>query len=186
VTDQRSPLNDSEKAWLQWARSIIPGEPPLPWKRGAVVRAAGVFAGGWDKQENFLLISWDGYSLTHPVSGERLIINLDSEGLYDKLSTTDLSFYLPEHEETIAIFGVRGGDGIHVTQDGWISKVLYPWWPHFLLTLDKGGLESNGIKLNWLDGSWIKTGFSPSGKHFAVVGEAGLEIFTRPKPPNPF
>jgi hypothetical protein len=182
------PLNQSELDLLNQARALKPNDPPKPWGNRVIVSAAGVLAAGWDKAENILLISMDGYSLSAASSGERIARNRDREKAYASISPDYLQFNVMETQETINIFGVREGDGIHRTKDGWMLQTIYPWWPHvsviitppFVSGSGNHGLLDNAymIELKRLTG-WLKCGFSPSGKHFAVVGSGGAEIFSR-------
>ncbi len=186
--DINSPLNEGQAEVLQKARELKPTEPPRPWGNRKIISASGVLAAGWDKSGNILLVSTDGYSLTNPDIGERISRNEDRERTYAAISSSNLRFQNPETEEPIDIFGVNGGDGIHRTQDGWTLKKIYPWWPRedviikspFILGSGRYHLLDDAylIKLIRLDG-WLKCGFSPSGKHFAIIGSGGAEVFSR-------
>lgn len=186
--ETNSPLNDYQVEMLKLARNLHPAEPPLPWGRRVIIPAAGVLAAGWDKSENMLLISVDGYSLSDSSTGERLVRDRDSERTYAALVSNDLRFENPETHELIDIFGVNGGDGIHRTEDQWTLQKIYPWWPKEAVIIKSPFIPGSGkhhllddaylIKLVRIDG-WLKCGFSPSGKHFAVVGSGGAEVFSR-------
>lgn len=184
----QSPLTSYQQDILKQARAMKPGEPPHPWGNRLIVPAAGVLAGGWDKNDNIILISSDGYSLTNPASGERLIRNRDSEITFKSISSGYLDFKIPDNGEEIRIFGLNAGDGTHITQDGWILEVIYPWWPLDVVIIKTPFVVGSGlhayldrahmIKLLRLDG-WLKCGFSPSDKYFVVLGSGGAEIFSR-------
>jgi hypothetical protein len=183
-----SPLNQYQVDLLNRTRALKPTEPPEPWGNKVIVAAGGVLAAGWDKAENFLLISVEGYSLTDPASGVRLLRNRDREKTFASILPGNLQFRMVETQEIISIFGVNGGDGIHHTEDGWTLAYVYPWWPEEAVLIKLPFVPGSGryhllddaylIKLERIDG-WLKCGFSPSGKHFAIVGSAGAEIFSR-------
>jgi hypothetical protein len=189
MDNPRNPLNESERNWLAQARALNEKEPPLPWRRIAVIQAAGVFAGGWTQEENFVLISHDGYSVTSSRTGERLLLHLDQEITYDALIDHDQGFVMPESGEQIKIFGLSGGDGIHVSEDGWHLEIIYPWWPQSLAILTQPRKipswphthweNVHALKLQWVNNSWLKCGFSTSDEHFVIFGTDGAEIFTR-------
>ncbi len=184
----KSPLNESQREILQRARELRPTEPPQPWGSRKIISASGVLAAGWDQAGKILLVSMDGYSLSDPNTGERLVRDRDRGKTYAAMVFNNLRFQSPETQELIDIFGINGGDGIHRTQDGWTLKKIYPWWPEEAVILQPPFISSAGnyplidnaylIKLIRLDG-WLKCGFSPSGQHFMIVGSAGAEVFSR-------
>lgn len=180
----KSPLNEYELYALKSARALVPGDPPPPWKLRLSISAAGLLAGGWDAQENFIVISMDGYSINSPVTGEQSLILGRDEAL-DSLIDNDLKFRIPTSGEIINIFGASAGDGIHMTDDNWLLKVMYPWWPQAIVTLEK---LYQGAPHDWgttyalatsLGDGWTKCGFSPSGKHFALLSSYDVDLFTR-------
>lgn len=187
-SESKSPLNEYQVGLLNRARALKPTVPPEPWGHKIIVSAAGVLAAGWDQSENVLLISSDGYSLTEPLSGARLIRNRDYEITFASILPGNLYFRTIETQEIIPIFGVWGGDGIHMTEDGWSLAYIYPWWPEATVLIKRPFVPGSGrtgllddaylIQLERLEG-WLKCGFSPSGKHFAVIGSGGAEIFSR-------
>jgi hypothetical protein len=187
---RRSSLNEHELRLLEAARDLEPGDPPSPWGARMVVSAAGVLAGGWDDHENVLVISSDGYSVTEPVTGRRLERDRDYKLTYASLSRTGLSFTIPTTSLTVPIFGQFGGDGIHGTQDGWELERIAPWWPHESIVIrTPDGARKTGIP-RYRDGVYmigllrledfdLRCGFSPSGRHFMILGSAGAEVFSR-------
>jgi hypothetical protein len=56
---------------LHATRSLVAGAPPLPWDCGVFITAGGVIAAGWTGDDNVLLVSHDGYSVSAP-DGKRL------------------------------------------------------------------------------------------------------------------
>jgi hypothetical protein len=188
LNENNSPLNKDEISLLNQMRGLKPSLPPEPWGNRVIVAASGVIASGWDKSENILLISTDGYSLSDSSSGTRVSRDRDREKTFDSILPSYLQFRLTETQEIIDIFGVNGGDGIHRTKDGWTLKTVYPWWPHESVILKPPFVPGSGrhgllddaymIELQRLTG-WLKCGFSPAGKYFAIVGSAGAEIFSR-------
>jgi hypothetical protein len=96
-----------------------------------------------------------------------------------------LSFRIPLSGQDISIFGFESGDGIHVTNDGWMLEVIHPWWPRASVILDQAFVpnyeylkQATMIDLIRLDGK-IKCGFSPSGKHFVILGSGGALLYSR-------
>jgi hypothetical protein len=159
----------------------------MPWRNRKVFGAAGISAGGWDSSNNFYLLSNDGYSRNDPISGQMIEFVSGFEVVNKNIHKDDLHFTIPNTGETINIFGIRAGDGLHVTQDGWVLEKIYPWYPRETVIMynaryadfGKQWIEIYAINLINLGDGWLKCGFSASQKHFAILGEAGAETFSR-------
>ncbi|KOP67460.1 hypothetical protein AMS62_21095 [Bacillus sp. FJAT-18019] len=170
---------------LHQAQAKEPAKPPHPWIHEVIIPAGGCIACGWDAEENLVLISSSGYSITQPLTGNRIYRDQDPNISDTHMSADSLSFRIPHSGQDIPIFGFESGDGIHMTNDGWMLEVIYPWWPRASVALDQlfvPGYEylqqAVMIDLNRLDGR-IKCGFSPSGRHFVILGSGGALIYSR-------
>ncbi|RAR44612.1 hypothetical protein [Paenibacillus sp. MDMC362] len=170
---------------LQKAQAKEPTKPPHPWTAEVSIPAAGCIACGWDAEENLVLISSNGYSITQAKSGTLIYRDRDSDVTEDHISDNYLSFHIPQSGEDIPIFGFESGDGIHITHDGWMLEVIHPWWPRASVVLDQVFVpnyeylkQAVMIDLNRLDGK-IKCGFSPSGRHFVILGSGGALLYSR-------
>ena len=184
----QSPLTPYETEILAQARSLVAGDPPKPWRRSVIVDAAGVQVGGWTKDDQVLVISVDGYSVTAADTGRRLVRDRDQATTFAALSPDRMLFRVPTTGEAVSVFGVYGGNGIHQTQDGWGVEVIYPWWPRAAVIMRTPFVRGSGlhnyldrahvIELHRLDG-WLRCGFSPSGRPLLILGSAGAELFSR-------
>lgn len=181
-SDIRTPF---ELDLLAKAQSLKATKPPSPWEHETIIPANGVLACGWDQDENIILISGSGYSITEPITGLCLHRERDAEWTEDCISEDRLTFHSPLLKKSTSIFGLEAGDGIHVTLDGWQVDVIYPWWPRATVVLDylftpRYSYLSNAtaIDIQRLDGA-IKCGFSPSGKHLMMMGSGGALIYSR-------
>lgn len=170
---------------LAKAQALKGTKPPSPWIHETIVPANGVLACGWDPDENIVLISGSGYSVTEPITGRRLTRERDADCTDDSISDDRLTFQLPISKQPIPIFGFEAGDGIHMTTDGWHVEVIYPWWPRATVVLDhlytthyEYLKNATAIDVQRLDGV-IKCGFSPSGKHLLIMGSGGALIYSR-------
>lgn len=182
-------LTDYERNVLTRARQLIPTEPPEPWRYVKAIEAPPLIAAGWTPDEKLVLISWDGYSITIPDSGERLLLSLDWDIVNEHLTENRLRFRIPNSKTTINIFGVDAGDGIRVSnydEDRWLLNIIYPWWPRKTVVLQRSVLgnqdrweKTTALKLHLITDVWMKCGFSPSGKYFIVIGSQGAELFAR-------
>ncbi|MBC8098192.1 MAG: hypothetical protein H7Y11_02005, partial [Armatimonadetes bacterium] len=160
-----------------------------PWQRIVEISAAGLFAGGWGAKEDFILISRDGYSVTDLATGKLVMRNLEGSlarhPLDDMLYNDDLSFRIPEMDYDINVFGRNAGDGIRTAGGGWVLETIYPRWPGKTVTLRQAlrgiptAIEDYAAIKHGIDSSWLRTGFSPSGRHFVIMGDGGMVIFSR-------
>lgn len=165
-------------------------EPSLPWRNRVVLSAAGVIASGWTQNNKVFLFSLDGYSVSDPITGQREFRNYDKDSTaITKFSKDNLEFRIDELEETIKIFGLRGGDGNHYTSDFWALTSFSPSLGEIIVGLQniktrqaqiEYWKEFELISLTRLEYTALKFGFSPNEKHFGIFGSAGAEIFTRP------
>ncbi|SFF09022.1 hypothetical protein SAMN04487969_113150 [Paenibacillus algorifonticola] len=170
---------------LYKAQSMKPAKPPHPWETEVIIPAAGCMACGWNSDEDLVLISSSGYSITQARTGVLIHRDRDSNLTYERMSNNDLTFQLPLNNEYTSIFGFESGDGIHTTNDGWIVDVIYPWWPRASVIIDNAFKatytylnDATKLDINRLDGN-IKCGFSPSGKKLVIMGSGGALIYSR-------
>ncbi|WHX49628.1 hypothetical protein QNH46_02785 [Paenibacillus woosongensis] len=160
-------------------------KPPEPWVNEVIIAASGVDACGWDHDENIVLISSSGYSITQPITGLQMHRDRDSQLTDDRISGDYLTFKIPCNDQEISIFGFHAGDGIHITEDGWSLEIIYPWWPRASVLLENVYVHpyeylknASIIDLKRLDGR-IKAGFSPSGQHLLIMGSGGALVYSR-------
>ena len=181
-----SPLASFQQALLAEARALTPGPPPPPWTAAPHVVAGGILAGGWTSDGHIVLISSAGYSVIDPTTGARVIRNRDPETTFAAFAPDPLTFVEPETGEHVRVFGVWGGDGVHVTSDGWELEVIYPWWPEVdvLLRPPRGpgmhGFLEGAYLLDGLVGvTWRGCGFAPSGDCFMLLASDGPIVYLR-------
>lgn len=185
----KKPINEIRTKFeldlLNKAQSMSALNPPPPWTKEFIIPASGCIACGWDLNENLILISGTGYSITEVNSGIVLHRDRDSELTNERISSGNLTFHIPFNDEVINIFGFEAGDGIHTTNDGWIVRVIYPWWPRASVIIEnlfKSNYQylndATMIEINRLDGD-LKCGFSLSGKKLVILGSGGAVILSR-------
>ena len=172
---------------LDKAKIMTPGLPPSPWSKRIFIPGAGIIAGGWDMNDNFILISGSAYSINDSSSSKTIEIIYDYDVVNKSISDDYLKFNNPSTNETINIFGLNSGDGVHVNDDGWNIEVIYPWWPRASVIInnifehDAASREyldkTHMIDIEELDG-WIKCGFSCLGDKFVILGSGGAVIFS--------
>jgi hypothetical protein len=72
----KKPINEIRTKFeldlLHKAQSMSESNPPPPWIKEFIVPASGCIACGWDLNENLILISSSGYSVTDVSSGTQL------------------------------------------------------------------------------------------------------------------
>lgn len=163
--------------------------PQSPWTIKVVIPAAGILASGWTNDNKVFLFSSDGYSISNPLTGEIEIMNDDEDNTaMDKISKDNLEFRIDEINQTIKVFGLRGGNGNHMTSDFWSLDSF-----HFGFDEQIIGIRNIKEKINYTD-YWknfelvrlerleyftLTYGFSPNEKHFGIFGSGGAEIFSR-------
>lgn len=163
--------------------------PPIPWTNRVVISAAGIISSGWTNDNKVFLFSSDGYSISDPIPGNIEIRNYDEDNTAMKrFSKDNLEFTIDEINQTIKVFGLRGGDGNHCTTDFWYLASFTPSIGEQLVGLQNMKTrkaqeaywkEFDLILLTRLEYTNLKFGFSPNEKHFGIFGSAGAEIFTR-------
>ena len=164
-------------------------EPSIPWQNRIIIPAAGIIASGWTHDNKVFLLSSDGYSVSNSLTGQREVRNYDEDNsAIKKISKDNLEFTIDELEQTIKVFGLRGGDGNHCTSDFWSLTSFSPSLYELVIGLQniktKGNRTENWqgfelISLKRLEYSGLKFGFSPNEKHFGIFGSGGAEIFSR-------
>ncbi|MEQ9441009.1 MAG: hypothetical protein RIG62_18345 [Cyclobacteriaceae bacterium] len=164
-------------------------EPTVPWENRVIVPAAGIIASGWTKENKVFLLSADGYSVSNPITGERELRNWDEENkAMSKFSKDNLEFRIDELQETIKVFGLRGGNGNHLTSDYWNLDSFHPGLGHQIVGITNLKKHQNKseywknfdlIRLERLENCSLTYGFSPDEKHFGIFGSGGAEIFSR-------
>jgi hypothetical protein len=183
-----SPLLPSEERVLAEARALVPGEPPPPWRRGHFVLAGGVQVGGWTRDNFVVIVSFSGYSVTDPDTGKRLIRDRDEAATQVALTPDGLGFRLPTTNEGVPVFGIYGGDGSHITNDGWGVERICPWWPRENVIMrtpfvpesgQHGYLDRAHLLEVRLASTWLRCGFSSSERHLLILGSDGAEIYSR-------
>lgn len=172
---------------LNKAKAMLPGLPPSPWEKRIFIPGSGIVAGGWDKDDNFILISDSAYSINDSSSGETIEIIYDYNIVNKSLLDNYLKFNIPSSNEIINIFGLNAGDGVRINNGGWNIEVIYPWWPRASVIINNA-FEINAASREYLDESkminieeldgWIKCGFSCSERKFAILGSGGVVIFS--------
>lgn len=162
-------------------------EPQDPWGDRVVLPAAGIIASGWTSKNNVFLLSSDGYSVSDSKTGEIEIWNEDDNNI-NQFSSDNLEFTICEIGETIKVFGLRGGNGNHLTFDRWNLDSFHIGLGQQIIGLrnlkkpskqGKYWQDFNLIHLERLEHFTLTYGFSPNQNKFGIFGSGGAEIFTR-------
>jgi hypothetical protein len=68
-----SPYNLTryELEMIESAKQLKLGLPPPPWSKHSIFEAAGIFAAGWNTNDDILMFSLDGYSLRTFALGDK-------------------------------------------------------------------------------------------------------------------
>ncbi len=156
------------------------------WVRHTCFPFEGLIGCGWTSNNQILLISHDKYVIYDSKRFDKLI-EIDGHP-YDKFSSDNLDFIVKESEEQVKIFGLFGGNGNCVSEDGWKLEVIYPNWPNAVVLIrkpDTRGLERweglRLVELELLEYVDLKCGFSRNQEMFMISGHLGVEVFIRRK-----
>ncbi len=163
--------------------------PKNVWTGKTVILAAGIIAAGWTNDNKVFLLSSDGYSISNPLTGENEIMNHDvGDMAMNNFSKDNLEFSIDELKQTIKVFGLRGGNGNHLTSDFWSLDSFHPRLGEQIVGLQNLKDRNNNpeywrnfelIKLERLEYFRLTYGFSPNERHFGIFGSGGAEIFSR-------
>lgn len=99
--------DDTDETLREHAVLLPLDEPPAPWGNRFIIHAAGIFASGWDAQDNLWLFSMDGYSRTSLSTRIVDFMLTGHEIVFALLDTAELHFTIPNTKEVINVFGVR-------------------------------------------------------------------------------
>jgi hypothetical protein len=164
-------------------------EPSFPWTNRVIISAAGIIASGWTNNNKVFLFSSEGYSISDPQTGQIEIRNYDEENTATrKFSKDNLEFTIDEIKQTIKIFGLKGGNGNHLTSDFWNLDSFTPSLGEQIVGIKNTKIQNsqkdywrefNLISLARLEYTTLTFGFSPNEKHFGIFGSGGAEVFTR-------
>lgn len=122
-----------------------------------------------------MLLSHDGYSVTDLATGERLVRDRDYDQAYRAVSEDRKQFSMGVNGEVVELFGLWGGEGRHDTADDWRLEVTEPGPRVLLLSRENSSYELQ----DQFAGSYRACGFSPSGRHIAIIDSATTQIHTR-------
>lgn len=155
------------------------------WKMTADFSPTTIYAAGWTRRNQLVLITVTAYSLSDPFTGKILKIVEGGDFPYkNRMSEHWEKFNFSEIRESINIFGIYSGDGIRSNKEGWYLRIIYPSWPDGLVTI-KRPYESRtseyplGCPVQTFHNEWCSIGFSPSGKHFVVINETDATVYTK-------
>ncbi|CAI2766519.1 hypothetical protein ACHRVW_04215 [Flavobacterium collinsii] len=151
------------------------------WEYYSAIRLNGIIAVGWLSDDNILLVNTDGVFIYDIL--KKNIIFSDYENSFKKnISDDNLTFYVQTKSETVFIFGLRGGGGNLLTKDNiWKIEVIdiacnikvpkllnYKNGKKYFLELQQNSYEGNKY-----------LGFSKSENYFLIMGDGGLDVFSR-------
>jgi hypothetical protein len=151
------------------------------WEYYSAIRLNGIIASGWLSDDNILLINADGVFI-YDIFKKNIIFS-DYENSFKKsISDDNLTFFVQSKSETVFIFGLRGGGGNLLTKDNtWKIEVVAIAWnikvPR-LLNYKNGKKYFLELQQNSYEGDKY-VGFSKSENYFLIMGDGGLEVFSR-------
>lgn len=179
-----SLLNDYQLKYRNEILSLNLEEPFEPWKITTEINFEGLFACGWTQSNDIVLVAYGGYEV-RTVQGE-LVYSDYNQLSYDLMSKDNLSFKI--RDEKIKIFGLYGGNGNLVSSSGWKLELVYPNWPNGVVLMRRPNKSGETLdfwegckllKVNSLDYTGLKCGFSNDENSFIISGSNGIEVFSK-------
>lgn len=134
---------------------------------------------GWLLNEDLLVINSDGI-FAHNIL-KNSFVHEDYETTFHKyLSSDNLTFYFKAREESVSVFGLRGGGGNLLTKDcKWkLESVNLSWNVKVPRLLNYKTGEAYFLELHQVsyEGN-LYLGFSRSEKYFVIMGDSGIDIY---------
>lgn len=178
-------LKDLESNYRGNIFDTISNEPLLndtdEWVYYSSVSLNGSIAIGWLTNDDIIIINVDGIYVYDIHKKE--IVSEDYETSFKKyISNDNLNYFLKSRNETINIFGLRGGGGNLLTNDStWKIEIVHIAWnicvPKLLnyKSRDFWFLE---LLQNDYEG-YKYLGFSKTEKYFAIMGDRGIDIYSK-------
>ncbi len=140
---------------------------------------------GWLSNDDILLFGLDGIYIVDKDKGEIIFEDLENN-VNDYISKDNVSFYVEHRNETVNIFGLRGGGGNLLTEDKrWELDVFPLSWN--IKTPKISNIRTRSVyypELTLLSyEGYLFVGFSSSNDYFLIMGDRGIEVYKR-YPPN--
>lgn len=152
----------------------------IGWEKTRVVCAAGVYGASWSNDNQLVVTSPDGYSITPPQPDSRQKNRLGNSLPINAGFIDNISYQTAKYAEPLEMFNWDNPVGKFETADGWILS-LQKNGTHEIVIL-KHRLANptyQEIALERLEDFELSFSFSPNDQFFAIVGSGGAEIFKR-------
>ncbi len=178
-------LKDLESKYRGNVFDVISNETLLcdtgEWFFHSSVPLNGVIAMGWMSKDDIVVIGIDGI-FVYDIVKKKVVIE-DYETSFQKyISNDNLTFCIKTLDEKVDIFGKRGGGGNLLTKDNtWKLEMVPITWninvPR-LLNYKSGGQWFLELHQNTYEGN-LYLGFSKSEKYFAIMGDRGIDVYSK-------
>ncbi|MCP4155164.1 MAG: hypothetical protein GY757_45990, partial [bacterium] len=161
-------------------------DPPLPWTRIASHGVGGLWAVGFGKGTDFLLVvSSSGRGVFDCCTGEKVARD-DDDDAYDDIALEALGIG-PLEDELVGMSGLEGGGLPTGTDDGWQVDRFTLEWPIESLVITPPGSSVFGVLYGktheftkvYEDSAIRAWGFSPTGKTFVLATSSDVTIYGR-------
>jgi hypothetical protein len=106
------------------AKKLTVEESCHGWKITSDFSPTTIYAAGWTKRNQLVLITATAYSLSDPYTGN--ILRIVEGGFFpyrNRISGQWEKFNFREIRESINIFGIYSGDGIRSNEEGWYLDI---------------------------------------------------------------
>lgn len=151
------------------------------WEYYSPIRLSGIIAIGWFSDDNIFVINLDGIFI-YDILKKNIIFSDYEDSFKKNISDDNLTYFVQSKSETVSIFGLRGGGGNLLAKDNtWKIEVFDIAWNikvPSLLNYRNGKKYFLELQQNSYEGKKY-LGFSKSENYFLIMGDGGVDIFSR-------
>ena len=139
----------------------------------------GIIAVGWFNNDDILILSADGIFVFGML--EKSIIYEDYGRFKQYISSDNLTYFFQERNETLQIFGLRGGNGNCLARKiSWTLDIVNLSYDKRIVKLSNYKQQSQYAFLEMKKATYediLFMGFSKSEQYFLIMGNNGVDIW---------
>jgi hypothetical protein len=139
----------------------------------------GIIAVGWFNNDDILILSADGIFVFGML--EKSIIYEDYGRFKQYIPSDNLTYFFQERNETLQIFGLRGGNGNCFTRKiSWTLDIINLSYDKRIVKLSNYNQQSQYAFLEMKKATYediLFMGFSKNEQYFLIMGNNGVDIW---------
>ncbi len=184
MINEKSNQKNRDRLLQRLQHDVNREKPPRHWRRLSTTHVGGVFAVGFSKSSDYLLVvSHAGRGLIDCSTGEKIARDRDEYAGIDD-SNLHCRGIGPVEDELILVAGISGGGLPIVNRHGETIEVVSPNWPiqDLILSQDSKSVLHNGNPSTCflLASGYLRAfGFSYSGNHLVIADGSEVDLWHR-------